>query len=243
MKCRIVILASLVLASLAVSEVRAQSTATTDPATQAATTAPATDPAALALKAGDAQKANMAQLQTYRWRVKTDMQSAGVSKANVVNEISFDADGKIKATPISGETTEEQKRGLRGRSQEKEMSELADYLGKVTQQSLAYMYMSKGTLVDMFEKATITTEGDATKITAKDVYVKGDQVVMTLDSATMLTRHLTFTSLMGADAISGDVTYAALKDGTVRVTNSTIDVPAKGAKIISESFDFVKPEN
>lgn len=222
------VLLSLVIVSLAVPNVSSQTGG---------------DAGALAMKVGEAQKANTARLQTYRWRVKSDLQSGGVSKANVVNEISFDAEGKVKAEPISGEATEEQKRGLRGRSQAKELNETAEYLGKVLSQSLAYMYMSKGTLVDMFESATIVTEGDATKVTGKDVYVKGDQVVMTLDSATLLTRHLTFTTKMGEDVINGDVSYAALKDGTIRVTNSAMEVPAKGAKIVSESFDFVKPEN
>jgi hypothetical protein len=41
----------------------------------------------------------------------------------------------------------------------------------------------------------------------------------------------------------GDVTYASLKDGTNRVTKSAIDVPAKQLKVLSESGDFVKPEN
>jgi hypothetical protein len=197
----------------------------------------------LAMKVGDAQKANMARLQSYRWRVKSDLQSGGVSKATVVNEISFDAEGKVKAEPISGEATEEQKPGLRGRRQSKELDATAEYLGKVLEQSLAYMFMSKGTLVDMFEAATITTAGDATTVTGKDVYVKGDQVVMTLDTATLLTRRLTFTSPMGTDVINGDVTYELLKDGTNRVTKSVMEVPAKQAKILSDSYDFVKPEN
>lgn len=223
-----IFLLSLALGVLSMSEVRSQN---------------GTDAGSLAMKVGDAQKANMTRLQSYRWRVKSDLQSGGASKANVVNEISFDAEGKMKAEPVSGEATEEQKRGLRGRKQSKELTETAEYLGKVLEQSLAYMYMSKGTLVDMFENATITTEGDATKVTGKDVYVKGDQVVMTLDTATMLTRRLTFTSTMGTDVINGDVTYALLKDGTNRVTNTVVEVPAKGAKIISETYDFVKPEN
>lgn len=197
----------------------------------------------LALKVADAQKANMTNLQAYRWRVTTDMQSAGASKAKVVNEIAFDAEGKVKATPVAGEMGEEDKRGLRGRKQDKAMNEMADYMGKALQQSLAYMYMSKGTMVDMFDTATITTENGATKVVGKDVYVKGDEVTMLLDAKTLLTNHLTFKTTMGADVINGDVTYAPLKDGTSRVTKSVIDIPAKQMKMISESSDFVKPEN
>jgi len=197
----------------------------------------------LALKVADAQKANMTNLQAYRWRVSTDMQSAGASKAKVVNEIAFDAEGKLKATPITGEMGEKDKPGLRRRKQDKAMQEMADYMGKALQQSFAYMYMSKGTMVDMFETATITTENGVTSIVGKDVYVKGDTVTMVLDEKTLLTNHLTFTTMMGADAINGDVSYAPLKDGTARVTKSVIDIPSRQMKMISESGDFVKPEN
>lgn len=197
----------------------------------------------LALRVADAQKANLSKLQAYRWRVKTDLQSGGASQATIVNEISIDADGKPKSQFVTAEAGEEAKPGVRGRRQEKALTKEAEYLGKVMAQSFAYMFMSKGTLVDMFDSAKITTEGGVTTVLGKDIYTKGDEVIMTLDAATLLTKNLKFTTTMSGDVIQGEASYEPLKDGTNRMTRSVVDVPSKQARVVSESSDFVKPEN
>ena len=91
----------------------------------------ATDTDQLALDVANAQKANQAAITKYSWHVKADLAMDGVSKANVINEVRFNTEGKLETTVVGGESHVEKKRGMRGRQQEKKMDEFADYLAGV----------------------------------------------------------------------------------------------------------------
>ncbi len=200
----------------------------------------ATDTDQLALDVANAQKANQAAITKYSWHTKTDLAMDGVSKANVINEVRFNTEGKLESTVVGGESSVEQKRGVRGRQQKKKTDEMSEYLTNVLELSFKYIFMSKGTLVDVFDKAKITEAEKSIDISAADIFVKGDVLSMTVDPATKLTTGLTFTTIMGEDTITGSVTMGMIENGPGKPTHVEIDIPTQKIKITSETYDWIE---
>lgn len=201
-------------------------------------TAPKSDELALAV--GDAQKGNLAALSKYSWRVKSNVAKAGQSMATTVTEMRFNTEGKLDATKISSESNVEKKPGLRGRQQEKEMEEFSTYLEGVMNQSFKYIFMSKGTLVDVFDGAKIAETKESVDVTAGDVFVKGDQLVLSIDPTSKLARKLTFKTTLDKDTITGAVDFATIANGPNKPTHLVIQVPTQTIVITSETYDWLE---
>lgn len=200
----------------------------------------ATDTDQLALDVANAQKANQAAITKYSWHVKADLAMDGVSKANVINEVRFNTEGKLETTVVGGESHVEKKRGMRGRQQEKKMDEFADYLAGVLEHSFKYIFMSKGTLVDVFDSAKITEGEKSIDVSAGDLFVKGDELAMTVDPTTKLATGLTFKTTLGEDTIEGSVTMKMLENGPGRPVHAEINILTQKIKITSETYDWTE---
>jgi hypothetical protein len=193
----------------------------------------------LALDVANAQQANRAALAKYSWRVKTQLTKDGETMATNVTEMRFNSDGKLETTKIAGESNIEEKRGLRGRQQEKKLNDFGEYLEGVLDQAFNYVFMSKGTLVDVFDRAKITHTESSVDVSAGDLFVKGDELSMTLDPADKLTRTLTFKTTKGEDTIIGTVTLNKIENGPNRPTKFEIQIPAQSLVISSETYDWL----
>ena len=194
----------------------------------------------LALATADAQKANQAALVKWSWKVKANLSKDGKVMATNLTQVRFNADGKLDATSIGGESFVEKKPGFRGRRQEKELEDFSKYLEGVLNQSFKYIFMSKGTLVDVFDRATITQSASSIDVAAAGVFVKGDKLSMAVDPTTKLTQKLNFTTTLEQDTITGAVTFAKMENGPNKATKWEIEVPTQAIKIASETYDWLE---
>ncbi len=204
------------------------------------TAAPDTD--ALAIAVSDAQKANTAALTQYNWQTTTELTMEGESKATSIALMQFDDDGKLQSDSIGGESSMKQKRGLRGRAQKKKVGEFEEYLEGVLKQSFQYIFLSKGNLVDIFDKAEITEGEGGTVITSANLFVKGDALTMSVDPTTNLLNGLTFDTTYGEDAITGTVKFKTLKDGPNHPDTFELTIPSKEITITSNTHDWAKKQ-
>jgi hypothetical protein len=193
----------------------------------------------LAIAVADATKANMAAMQKYTWRVKTNLAKDGESMATSVSEMRFSTEGKLESTNIGGESNIEKKPGLRGRQQEKKMKEFGEYLQGVLAHSFQYIFMSKGTLVDVFDRAKIKETEGGIDVAAGDLFVKGDELLISVDPVTRLAQKLSFRTTLDKDTITGAVTFAKIEDGPNRPTRLEIEIPTQAVKITSETYDWI----
>lgn len=192
----------------------------------------------LALTVGDAQQSNLKALKKYTWTTDTKLMKGGETKASAVNDMSFDADGKLQATEVSEESSVKKKRGLRGHVQKKKMGEFDQYLEGLLEQCFNYIFMSKGTLVNLFDVAKITEAKDAIQIDASNLFVKGDSIALNVDSTSHLPIGLTFKTTYEQDAVSGSVTFAQIENGPNHPTRFELQVPSKELEIMSETSDW-----
>jgi hypothetical protein len=192
----------------------------------------------LALETSKADALNNEKLKAFIWKRNTDVMVNGELKLTTVTELSFDDQGKLLVRLIDSESTVKNKPGIRGRIQDNAIEENLDYVGKALELAIAYTYMSKGQLLDFFDKGTVTEAGNMVQVTAKDVYIKGDSLAVVIDSATgfFVSKH--FSSLLDQDPISGEITYETFSSGINHSTGSVMNLPAKKARIEAINQDY-----
>lgn len=198
------------------------------------------DPDMLSLNISKVDAANMEQLKAFVWKKQSVVTVGGVEKLSTLNEFSIDENDSIIVRNIDANTTVKQKRGIRGRVQQNAAEDNLDYVGKALKMTLAYTFMSKGQLLDFFNKAVITEKDGIIEASAKDVYVKGDMLTLQVESATHLYISKEFTSIMDGDPISGSIKYDKFQSGINHVSKSMMKLPAKDAVINSENIDYLQ---
>ena len=98
----------------------------------------------LALEVSKVDAANLDGLKSFIWKRKTDVMINGELKLTTLTEFSFDDEGKLQAKMVDAETTVKDKRGIRGRMQDKAIEDNMDYVEKGLGMALSYTFMSKG---------------------------------------------------------------------------------------------------
>jgi hypothetical protein len=185
----------------------------------------------LALNVSKAEAENFEKLKEYIWKRQSNVFIDNQLKLTTITEFSFGSDGKISAKLIDAKTNVQQKPGLRGAAQKSAAEDKLDYVEKALALSLQYAFMSKGDLVDFFDKATIATKEGMTEAVAANVHVQGDRLLVRIDPATNLFMYKEFTSLMGKDVVEGKLSYDRFSNGTVHGTMTTITMPVQKMKI------------
>lgn len=194
----------------------------------------------LALDISKSDAANMENLKAFIWKKESVVTVDGVQKLTLLNEISISDDDKINITSIDAETTVSQKRGIRGKVQQSTAESNSEYMEGAINHAFAYTYMTKGQLLDFFDKADIKEKDGIIEATASDVFVKGDNLTVKVESATKLFIYKKFNSTMGEDPIDGEITYKKFTSGISHVSESTLNLPAKKAVIKSKNRDYVQ---
>jgi hypothetical protein len=203
------------------------------------------DPAQRALEYAAAQQDNLKTLKTYSWKTRSEVSRNEALMLVALVQARFDAEGELQHTRISSESHVEQKRGLRGRKQKQELEKLGGLIEEVLSVQVAYILMSKGQLVDFFDKATFadgTGEMEGTQeIRATNVLVAGDELTIWVDPSTGLNRKLMIkTPLDEQSVVEGTMDYKTMEGGPNTASVSHLEVKSQGIVIKSERFDFIK---
>ncbi len=196
------------------------------------------DKTELALKVSKADDANLQKLKKYIWKRQSVVSVGGQVKLTAITEFKFDEKGELKADMVDAQTTVKQKPGLRGAAQKNAAEDKMDYVQKSLDIALAYTFMTKGQLIDFFDKATIEQNGDVYIVTGENVYVKGDKLVVLIDAKTNLFIKKTFSSFVDKDALSGEILYDTFKDGTSHGSTTNLTMPAQSMTIVAKNQDY-----
>lgn len=194
----------------------------------------------LALAISKADDANTEKLKAYIWKRKSDVFVNESLKLTTLTEFSFDDQGKLQAKMIDAESSVEQKRGLRGRAQKSAAEDKLDYVSKALELSLAYTFMTKGQLLDFFSKAVVTEKDGIIEATAENVYVKGDKLTIHVDAKTFLYIDKKFSSLIGKDAIDGEISFEKFSSGVSHGSVTVLNMPAQKMKINAANQDYTQ---
>jgi hypothetical protein len=197
-----------------------------------------TDNDKLALAINAADEANTEKLKAYIWKRKSDVSIDGQVKLTTITEFSFDEQGKIQAKLVDAESSVKQKPGVRGKIQQSAAEDKAEYVQKALELSLAYTFMTKGQLMDFFSKATVSEKDGILEATAENVYVQGDKLTIWVEKKTNLYTKKKFSSLLGKDAVDGEINYEKFSSGVNHGSTTMLNMPAQKMKIDAKNQDY-----
>lgn len=193
-----------------------------------------------ALDVSKADAENTEKLKGFLWKRLSTTSIKGEPKATLLNEVRFDDKGDMQVTNIDAETTVKNKRGIRGKIQENKMEDNMEYVGKALQLAVAYTYMSKGQMLDLFEKSTIIEKDGKVEVAGENILMEGDKVSVIIDATTKLFINKKFSSKLGEDPIDGEIKYDKFKSGIVHGSETILNLPAKNAVINPKNQDYMK---
>jgi hypothetical protein len=197
-----------------------------------------TDNDKLALAINAADEANTEKLKAYIWKRKSDVSIDGQVKLTTITEFSFDEQGKVQAKLVDAESSVKQKPGVRGKIQQSAAEDKAEYVQKALELSLAYTFMTKGQLMDFFSKATVSEKDGVLEATAENVYVQGDKLTIWVEKKTNLYTKKKFSSLLGKDAVDGEINYEKFSSGVNHGSTTMLNMPAQKMKIDAKNQDY-----
>lgn len=192
----------------------------------------------LALQISNADDANTEKLKEYIWKRKSDVSVGGEKKLTTITEFNFDAQGKLQAKMVDAESNVKQKPGIRGRVQQNAAEDKMEYIVKALDLATDYTFMTKGQLMDFFSKAVVSEKNGIIEATGENIYVKGDKLTIHVDSKTNLYLDKKFSSLLGTDAIDGEIKYEKFSSGVNHGSTTVLNMPAQKMKIDAVNQDY-----
>jgi len=202
----------------------------------------AQDNTRLSLDIGSAQENNMTQLMNYSWQRSAKAFSGGEEKVHSLIKVWFNSEGKMENSVLSSESTVKQQRGVRGRVQANAGEDMAALLEQTLGLTMKYIYLSKGSWIDLMDMAEVKMEEGIVKINAKNLLIEGDEVNYIIDNSIKLFRSVTISSLVGDKAFTSSIDFKTMSDGTNHPTHTEIIIPTESLKITSENIDYIKQQ-
>lgn len=191
-----------------------------------------------ALNVSKAEDQNLENLKEYIWKRSSKVMIDNQLKLTTLTEFSFDETGKLVPKVVDATTTVKQKPGLRGAAQKNAAEDKVDYIEKALELSLAYAFMTKGELMDFFDKATITEKDGFIEAVASNVNVPDDKLFVKIDPKTNLFVYKEFSSFLGKDPLDGKLSYDKFSNGTMHGTTTVLNMPAQKMKIEGTNQDY-----
>ncbi len=196
------------------------------------------DKTSLSLEISKAEEENRTQLKEYVWKRRSDVFIESQLKLTTLSEFSFDPSGNLTTKRIEAKTTVEKKPGFRGKAQANAAEEKIDYIQKALGLSMDYAFMSRGELLDFFEKATVTEKNGFIEARASNVKIPGDRLMVQIDPETLLFTNKEFTSLLGNDKIEGKLNYEYFSKGISHLSSTFLDMPTQKMTIEAINQDY-----
>ena len=196
------------------------------------------DKESLSLEISRAEEENRNQLKEYIWKRRSDVFIESQLKLTTITEFSFDPQGKLVTKTIEAKTTVEKKPGLRGKAQASAAEDKIEYIQKALALSMDYAMMSKGELLDFFDKATVTEKEGLIEAVATGVRIPGDRLLVRIDPETLLFTYKEFSSLLGNDRVEGRLSYSYFSNGTSHLESISLNLPAQKMTIESANQDY-----
>jgi hypothetical protein len=209
-----------------------------------------------ALKESVAQ--NQAALKTYTWTEATEISLKGEVKKREQKQCRYGPDGKVQKTPVQGgdEGEQQQAKGGGGRGGvvkkaivKNKVDDLKDYMEKAAALVHEYVPPDPQKIQAAAAAGKISTQPDTasglTMLTIKDYVKTGDKLALGFDPNAKKLRSYQVQSYVEKqkdDAVTLNVTFASLPDGTNYPQQSVLDVTAKKVLVKINNSGYAKTE-
>jgi hypothetical protein len=210
-----------------------------------AQTAPSPDQIVASLKQNLAE--SQKRLRQYEWIETTAISLKGEEKSRKQQRVSYGADGKLTKTPIGAAPAPEApkpsgRRGgrLKERVVENKKDEMQDYMERAV--ALIHKYVPPDAALiqkakDAGRMQVQPVQAGTVRAEFKDFVQPGDVMGLDVDVKALLLSALTISTYLDEkdEAVTLDVRFGALADGTGYAARTTLDVKAKNLRVVLEN--------
>jgi len=218
--------------------------ATTWSAAGTAQTAPTPDQIVAGLKQNLAE--SQKKLRTYEWTETTAISLKGEEKTRKQQRVLYGADGKPIKTPIGAAPAPKPEpsggRGgrVKGRIVENKKDEIQDYMEKAVALIHKYVPPTSALIQKAKDAGNLTVkppQDGKVRAEFKDFVQKADLMGIDVDAKALQLLGLNVATYLekAEDAVTLDVRYATLPDGTSYVAKTTFDAKAKNITVTVEN--------
>lgn len=190
---------------------------------------------------------NEQQLHGYQWIETTTLTIDGKPRPPQQSICRYAPDGTVHKTPLQPQQAPQVSGGpIRKHRAEKKIKEFQEKVAQIHVLTAMYLPLSNAKLGQAFRANRVDLEGDGANrsaIIVNDYAKPGDQLRLTLNVSTMRMRRIGVKSYFDqpSDALTADVQFSFLPDGTVYPSITTINTPSKKISMTTVSSDFSKP--
>jgi hypothetical protein len=190
----------------------------------------------VAEKVSKARQQNAMKTRDYSWTQRTEVKLKGETKSLKTEIVRFTVDGELQKTPID-ETSAKKPKGVRGKVAKKKAGEMKDWMADLGEVLKQYSLPTAGNLLDFFNKAAVSPDGDGRKLDATDVVQAGDRMSVWIDANHKMVKTEVSTQHDGSD-VKLETDHSTTPDGLDYTARTVIVVPDKGVEMTVENFSY-----
>ncbi len=176
-------------------------------------------------------------LRSYEWIETTAVSVKGEEKSRKQNRCYYGADGVLQKVPIASTPPPAQKRGLRGAIVASKTEEMTDYLKQAVALVKSYVPPDPALIQRSKDAGKMSLDilqpGKVVRLVFRDYRMPGDVLGLTLDMTSNKLAGMNVGSYIGqpSDAVTLDVTFGLLNDGTVYPAQVVLNAKAKSVTV------------
>ncbi len=186
---------------------------------------------------------DQAKLKQYEWIETTTVSVKGKEVSQTQNRCYWGKEGKLQKVPVTPPQEPKKKRGLRGRVAEKK-EEMTDYLKSAVDLVKLYVPPDPNRIQAAKDKGKASLQmiqpGKRVRLEFRDYRLPGDTLGAEIDLTNNRIVRLKVATYLAdpKDAVTPDVKFASLKDGTGYPAQSVLDAKAKKIKVTVENSGY-----
>jgi hypothetical protein len=176
-------------------------------------------------------------IRQYQWIETTVISHKGEEKSRQEQQCYYGAEGSLQKVPLSASPPPEEKRGLRGRVVEKKKEEMADYLKQAVALVKTYVPPDPARMQAVKDAGNVGLDlpggGKGARLSFRNYAKPGDVLTVEIDPASNRLIGLTVATYLddAKDAVTLDVRFSSLQDGTGYPATSTLVAEAKDLSV------------
>jgi hypothetical protein len=186
---------------------------------------------------------NQAALRQYSWTSHTEISLKGEVKKTKDDMCRYGPDGQVQKTPIGPPAPQKEMHGLKKRIVEKKTDELEDYMERAVTLIRDYVPPTSERIEGAKQAGNMSLGEAATgslQLQIRNYLKPGDSLVLTFDAAARILRRVNVNTYLDnpKDAVTLDVEFQTLPDGTNYAAATTLNAPEKKLQVVTQNANY-----
>ncbi len=199
----------------------------------------------------ESQKANAQALRQYSWKSRTEIKLKGESKNVKLEQVRYDANGKLQKTPLAGPAPAAPapaQGGRGGRVKAKVIENKKEEFGEMMQ-GLGQLVASYGQLppdkLAAFKATATKGRGEGAmagtaQVQGLDVLQAGDSMTVWVDPASQMMRRVEIKTLYEKKPATVVADYQGVANGPTYMAHAVLTYPEKHVELTVDTSEYVR---